>query len=594
MRVSLRTLQKRLRPLGLVTAIVALGVGCEDKKPVPATVESAAPPPAPIAKHALAELEVPADIVVFGGIEDVGKIADPLSTMASGVTRAPMQLKSQLPRLASETLGLTSADAIDFDKPVRLAVLDPKKHVRGFGVFMVHVKDEQGLVAASPPNRATNDQGNAYGWDVPGGRMYLNMVGDVAVFTMEPATFSEHQQFLKELSVASAPGGATLVAKAANVVALYSGDFETALAGLKAQAASATGPAAQGIANVVKVDEGMFALLKELDTLTLSLRPTDDGLVLGYAAKPRAGTALETTLRALKPRGDNALLARFPKSTAAYLAASLDPSSMATMRAALEWVIGLSLPPEQASQFVAVWSDMLAASTGDVVVGAYKQKDGFAIAAMSGVSDQEKARAAKSKMLEMYDDPKMKESLAKAGVKAEVKAKAYKIGDVDVSVSKSEIAHPPPGAEAALALMAPMMEAHSAITKDAAVIAYGPSAKETLTTLIDPKSQKDPPPLGLGDGPGAARAKKNGAPNAFVHAFIVAGAFTGDAGGADGGIVLTVGANDGVLEIDLDVPTAQIGPTVMALTALKTLGSMAAAGGAPTGPTAPKAQKPAR
>ncbi len=590
MRVFGRIAGPSFRSLSFaLLAATTFASACEDKKPVPVTVESAKPAPPPTPVRGLAELTAPPDVVVFGGIEDVGKLADPLSTMAASATRAPIQLRAQLPKIVAETLGLNSAEAIDFTKPVRVAILDPKKHVRGFGVFMLHVKDENALVSTTPPTRALNDQGNAYGWDIQGGRIYLNMVGDVAVFTMEPGTFGELQGFLKELAVSTAPPGATFVAPMGNVVALYKGDFDGALAALKAQQQSLTGAAAQSFANVVRVDEGMFALASELDSLTMSLRPSDDGLVLCYALAPRAGTPLEATLKSLKGKADNPLLARFPKAAAAYFTASLAPESMQSMRSALEWMLGLSLPPDQATKFVGAWSDLIAASTGDLVIGAYRREKGLAVAAMSGVSDADKARAAQAKMLAMYEDPAMKDAMEKMGVTATVKQKAYKIGDVDVSVTKSEMKAAPPGAQAALAAMSPLMEAHSAVLKDAAIIAYGTDAKDTLRTLVDPKAGKDAPELGLDKGVGVARALKNGAPNPFLHAYISPTmlAQADPAGGADAsGIVLTAGTKNGILEIDVDVPTAQIGPAVMALGALRGLGRPTDA--TPPAPPAPK------
>ena len=576
-------------PLGLTA--------CEDKKPPPVvTTESAKPAAEPIVKRPIGDLVAPPEVVLFGGIEDVAKVADPISEMAAMANPGAPKLSAQLPKIATETLGLGAPDGLDFAKPVRIAILDPKKHVRGFGVFMLHVKSEEALLATAPPTRAINDQGNAYGWDIQGGRVYLNLVGDVAVFTMEPTTFAQNQAFLKELTVATGPAGATFIARAANLVTLYGGDFEQALGAMKTQQGSLSGPAAQGLANVIRLDQGVFDAMKELDTITISLRPSEDGLVMSYGLMPRAGTPLDATFKSLKPKGDNALLARFPKNTAAYVEASLSPESLQSMKSAMTWILSLSLPPEQADRFIASWSEIVAASTGDFVVGGFKGKDGFMIGGMSGISDSAKAKAAQADMLKMYDDPAMKSALEAAGVKATVNAKAYKIGEFDVATTKSELKNMPPGAAAAAAL-SPFLETHAVVTKDAALVAYGPNAKDTLKMLVEGRAAKDAPELGLDSGPGAARAKKNGAANAFMHLYLVPSALSGGGPGDGAGILITVGAKDGLLEISLDVPTAQIAPTMMALSALRglggALGGPAAPGGpAPIEPAGPKGGAP--
>ncbi len=580
----MRVLEKSVGSVSRWVLVLALGASvfaCEEKKPSPPVASAsaeAAKPPEPIAKHALADLVSPPDVVLFGGIESLAKVGDPISDMAAVVNPGGPKLSSQIPKIAAETLGLGAADGLDLDKPIRIAILDPKKHNRGFGVFLFHVKSETTLLETAPPNKAINDQGNGYGWDIPGGRVYLNLVGDVAVFTMEPATFTQNQAFLKELSVATGPAGATFIARAANIVALYGGDMEQALASMKTQQSAQSGPAAQALGNVIRLDEGALAALKELDTVTISLRPSDDGLIMSYGLKPRSGTPLESTFKSLKPKPANALLARFPKDTPAYFAASLSPDSMQSMKSAMKWMLSLSLPPEQAERFTASWSDLVAASTGDFVVGGFKGKDGFSFGGMSGITDAAKAHSAQSAMLKMYDDPALKTALETAGVKATVKEKAYKIGEFDVSTTKSELKNMPPGAAAALSTF---LETHMMITQDAALVASGPNGKTTLEMLYGASDAKSAIELGLDRGPGALRAKKNGAADSFMQVYVVPSALSGGGIGDGAGIVMTVGAKDGLLEISLDVPTSQIAPTMMAL---RSFGGTLA-GPPPGGPT---------
>jgi hypothetical protein len=115
------------------------------------------------------------------------------------------------------------------------------------------------------------------------------------------------------------------------------------------------------------------------------------------------------------------------------------------------------------------------------------------------------------------------------------------------------------------------------------LVAYGPDGKDTLKLLFGASDPKSAVELGLDRGPGALRAKKNGAADSFMQLYVVPSALSGGGIGDGAGIVMTAGAKDGLLEVSIDVPTSQIAPTMMALAALRGFGG-ALAGPPPGGP----------
>jgi hypothetical protein len=192
-------------------------------------------------------------------------------------------------------------------------------------------------------------------------------------------------------------------------------------------------------------------------------------------------------------------------------------------------------------------------------------KDLLSLTALMGIRDAEKARKAQATLRAMYDAPDFAKMYAGMGLKLSYKNDAYKVGDVNVSTVTAELEggaaqNPVLQGNDTTALLSNLLSSHVAIGNELSVVAYGKDAKPLMEAWLGGKM-----PGGFDKAPGLQRALKSAAKGMFFIGYavpldVVQGfGITQIPGAAPGGagIALSGGAEEGVLHIVLDVPTAQ-------------------------------------
>lgn len=572
-------------------ALVALLCGCSDDKKTgdaqPGASGAAAPSgaaaAAPEAARPLAELEAPADVLVFGGADnfeqfaaDVQKLAGEVSPLAA----APLSLGPQL----QQALKLSSPDALDLTKPARFVLIDPKKNPEKPFALILGTKGKDKLVAALPPTKKENDAGNAYSWlSQTEKSVYLNFIGEHAVLTPNKDLFPATKGFLAQLIAAKLPSPVALVGSVKNAMALYATEFAQALQQAKtgiAQAAEAQGPAgaAPGMPNPAAQLAGATALIdwaagaiKEVDRVVMTGALPADGATISFHLHPNKGSELEKTIQLLGKRSFN-LLGKLPADSPAFLAMSIDPDSSGELtKRLMTWSLSLGMGGQaMPEKYLQASAEYWKATTGEMVFAAHSavQGKGLSLTGLMGLRDPDKARASTKTMAEMYKEKSVADMYKALGIQVDFKEDAYKVGDVPVMTQQVKLGK----ALAKLGPFGPMLEdllmSHVAHAKDMGVVAYGgKDGKPTIEAFLGGKVQG-----GLDQAPGAARALKNAAPGTFVLAYVSPVALVkgihlggqnplvarlGDINAGQTGLALSIGAQGGVATVTLDVPTEQ-------------------------------------
>jgi hypothetical protein len=308
--------QRSPRFLLCLLVLLGLAVGCDDaaKKPAGAkSSASAATTAAPVAGKQLIDLKAPANVVAFGGVDNLLQIVGKVQGVSGGLI-PPNALSPEVVTAGlQDMLKLTSAEAIDLAKPARFMVVDPKKHPEPLTVA-ISTKGKDKLIAALPGDKKKDDGGNAFSWPGQGGKTaYLNFIGDTAVIGSDPAGFAAHKPFLTELLNAKLPAGIAVVGSVVNMVTLYGTDIDERLKQAKAgiDQLAQGGPAGPAGAAGVKAGqvEAFAAMLdwagttvKELDKVVIETKLSTDGALLSFQLHPKKGTEVEKTFKMLPLR----------------------------------------------------------------------------------------------------------------------------------------------------------------------------------------------------------------------------------------------------------------------------------------------------
>ncbi len=186
-----------MRPLrsiaALALALVPLFTGCGDDKPQkPAE-------PAPIVYEAKAapigDLVAPAQVIAWGGADDPDKLS-------AGVTAFVQQISPLIPPaldLAKEQLrvkmALTKIDGIDWKKPARVSIFDPKGMPKAMYAVVLTLDNKDALLATLPPTKKERDEGNAITYrDDLGRTVCLNFIDRSVVVTWDKKQFTPNAE----------------------------------------------------------------------------------------------------------------------------------------------------------------------------------------------------------------------------------------------------------------------------------------------------------------------------------------------------------------------------------------------------------------
>jgi hypothetical protein len=566
----------RLQKWSRYAALAFVLAGCGDDKPKDAATASAdatsttsASAPELKAAKSLADVKMPAEVVVIGGADDPSKILDGLTKTIASVQPGGDPLNKTVADVLGETYAL-GPEAFDLSKPVQVAVFDPKKHTTDPLVVVVRVGSKEKLLAAAKGAPVPDAGDGLVGW----GSSFARVEGDVATISKDKEILKTHAPFLKELASAPSGAGATVVVPMQHIGTLYGADIEA----LTSQAKLLSPPEdAQGIEIGTKF---VTSTVKELKHLSINLKPTDDGLMLDIAAEPTALSTWRAAFQLMKAKGESKVAAKLPASSVVAASASLPPESRPLMKKYLEWV-GTMPGGGGMKGALAAWEEAWDALTGELAMVVFTHDGKPAVLAVSGVTDAAKVRDAQRKASETMVAAPPTDDLKKLKVKMSFKKAAYKVGDVEVDVTKTEFGNPPPGMEK---FMAWMGEAHAAVTPTESIVSYGPGAKAVVEAYIGGKL-----PGGLDTSPLFSRAKRGAVKDALALFAVSPNDLATMAGlpvsgKAEAPVTVSLGASDGVLHIGFELPAAQLPAIAVGFGALQSAAMESMKPGGPGGP----------
>lgn len=545
-------------------ALTIFGASCKDEAPVAEQVASASATASatapvaetPAAKKALADLTMPDEVVAVAGVDSPRVVLDALIKSIEAVEPGG---GAALEKEASAALAArydVADGTFDLDKPLSFALFDPKKHGTDPLVVVVRVGSKDKLLEGAKGDKKPDAGGGLVSW----GSNHARVVGDLAMISKEKDLLEKNDTFLRELAASSSAGAAAVVVPMQHVGALYGSD----IAALAAQAES-FGPPDQA-----ESTKKMFSLaqsaLKELDNVTLALRPTADGLSLDLSGKPTALSTWRAALAMLSAKGETKLTAKLPTDSVLFATALVPAEARPLAKKYFEWAA--SLPGGGGLDgAMAIWEQSWDAMTGELAMAVFQLNDKPVAFAISGVTDAEKVRAAQRTAAEKVVSGAQADAMKKLGMKMTYKKAAYKVGDVEVDIMKTELGPgAPPGAAA---MMSWFGETHSAVRGDEALIAYGPSAKLVLETYLSGKLAG-----GLDASPAMARAKKSSLEGALVVSAIAPNDLAAIVGlpvekRPVPPLTISLGAADGALHMLIDLPAAQLPAIAAGLGALQ-------------------------
>lgn len=511
----------------LLTALLLTGglAGCKDDAPKdgePGTQTKAAKAgegatAAPMA----ATLEAPADVVAYGGTNDLAATLDALHKLASqAVPQVPPLGAMVGPALQGE-LRLTDPSAIDTKKPIRFAVIDPKAHPRSPVIVLIGITDQAAFEKALPATgKKQNDEGNAWSYLKFEGStrpIYVNFVDGYVAISRDKALFAKGKDFLQKLAAAKMPdlGGAFI--EIDNLLAKFGPDFDAGLAQAKQMAAMAA-QTTPGGAQQTEMLNAMFDWVgqaaRETDHIRISLATEADGARIDVRFQPKKGSDLAKTIASLKGTGTPDLLAKLPADAPVFFAAALQPDAMADLagRMADTMVVGpiFGANKDKAKVYVDAMVAYSKAIDGKVVVAAHTAPEGkgLALTGLFGVKDAAAAKAAQKQLTGMYTDEAAQAYYQQSGVSVDYQPGAYEVDGVSVDIIATNLNNMPPAAAQFAGMMKELMTQHVAIGEKLGVMAYGSDGKAVVEAALGGKLGG-----GLDKAPGVQRALKHAAAN---------------------------------------------------------------------------------
>ncbi|MCC6521870.1 MAG: hypothetical protein IT373_04350 [Polyangiaceae bacterium] len=568
--------------LGLALALGASG--CKGKPDRSSAAETAlaeqradAPPTVTVGSGPLLDIVAPQDVWAYGGVDAMAALAQKLGG-ALGMPPLPSGAGAMAGALVgkpiAKKLGLTSPSGLDLARPLRFAVVDPRGGEKA--ILVVGITSRDALVQTLPAGRRENEQQNAYAYG-EGSPTYVNFVGDYAVFSRRPGTFTGLREFLGRLAGATLPAQVAVAVPLKNAFASLGPELAMALEALKrelpAQAAlggAAPGTAAKGAALATETLTWLAGAAKEVDHALLTAS-FDDGALVTLELAPKPGTALETTFKSLAGR-PHKLLAKLPADAPLFLSVAVDPQKGGDLTKRLYELVadmegdGSPRAAEFASAAMRYWN----ASTGEVAFAAHALPDGpgLAFSGIMGLRDAAEARRAKADLDKIRDDPRWQEAAAATGAKTKRHPDAFKLGGVsfdttEVEVDRDKLGGLTPGASD---MLGALMHQAAGLGEDAAYYAMGAEPQKALELLLGPKARG-----GLDRAPGVARALEHAAPGPFfvgyarvldlLKAFAPLGGGAVDPGvipATQNGLALSLGVKDGAVRAVLDLPMEQV------------------------------------
>lgn len=557
----------------LTVAAAALTGGCEDepKKKKEVVVEpqpaKEVAPSGPVEK-----LDAPDAVIVYGGVEKASDMAGHLSELLLG---SPTQGATQLEDAIGATalrMGLKDAKALDPSKPMRFAIVDPKKNDQPF-LIAVGIKSRDEFAKSLPEKHKKDDGGNAFSYTTPSMKaVFVNYVDDWAVFTGQKDVFTANKAFAVKLIGATVKSDAGIVVDVGHMTKLYGAEMTQAIADAKKMTAK-QGGALPMSGGADKMFDWLESVAKDLDKVIVTTAASKASGRLQFDLVPKAGSELEKTFKTLGPRKLEPMLGRLPADAPAALVASFDPDTATDlMRSMTAWSMQLALGQGNSDKdYSEALDGYWKGSNGEMALVAHKFEDKLRLSMLGGVRDAELVRKSMGTLRGMYGEEGFKKLYEQMSLKLKFKKDAYKVGKVSVDSVKVELIEKKdankgdPNAAlqdamgAGAGLFAELMSHDFAVADDKLISVYGAEGKKVMEAWLEGEITG-----GLDKASGVQAALKGAAPGAFflVWGSPLAVAQAMQEPGADApapttGVAISMGSTDNVVHLVLDVPGEQ-------------------------------------
>ncbi len=543
----------------LAAAFALPGCSKKDKKPDETNVPT--PTKEIVATGPLDKLTAPAEILLFGGADSPEGM---IKAFAGMMGPAGAALNPAMAAGGLEQSFKLRAGAIDFAKPVRLAVANPKAHPEPMIVAVTAKGGRAEFEKALPPDHKKDDAGNAFSYAISK-TTYVNFVDDFAVLTNDKDLFPKNRDFIKQLLGAKVDGQAAMAVSMKNITDAFGKEIDAAVEQSKhlPQREGTPGANPEQLAAIM---DGTVAFFRSMDTVAISATMPEGGAILTIDCRPKAGSDLAKEVGELHA-GKMGLLGKLPKDTAFVGTVTMDADHPSPLFSKLITFSMRSTFPAGAEKMAEAMDAWMKATTGEFTMAGYKQagSDDLTIVSLTGVRDAPTLKKAWDDLHDLYKDPKLAEGLKRLGMAVEIKKDAYKIGKVSVSTQETKLDPKSPLAAQTAKMqgfLAPFLSTHYALTDDMAIVAMGKNAKSALEAWIGGKVEG-----GFDQTPAFAKAKAHAAENAgflmwgsvrgIAAAFGAPGASALGAIG-DSGVAMSLGAKDGAVRLVFDLPADQL------------------------------------
>ena len=546
---------------GTLLLVLAQLLGCNERQ-APAPM----PPPKEVSSSGPVEgLKAPAEVLLFGGADDLAGVAQKLRAML-GPAASTIDVEGLAPALARE-LAIPDPSPLRLGDPLRFVLLDPRAHERPW-VWLIRVSSRQGLLDSLPA--ATKLAEGTYTYPGPTKKpIHLSFIDELAVFAADEAQLDSLRPFLVALAGADLGGQATMVLSVSHAFALYGKELEAAVARARqTMVAGASELSSQpGLSAAVS---SISSLGKALDQLVVRLRTEEDAVQLVCELHPLDGSDLAASLGGLAAR-KLPLLSNIPADASLALAWSIDPDQPNELtRSLTSWFLQLSLGSEIDDQQTAAMNAFWKATRGEMAFAVHPAPglEGLRISGLVGIRDGEAARKAQTTLRSAYQRPDVVKLFEQVGVEVRFEPAAFEASGVSVDRISAKLL-PQTQAKAAhdlrelgrtATIFTDLLNSHVAIGEDLGVIAYGRDGAAVVEAWL-----ADRIPGGLDQATGVRRAMDRAAPGTFMLLYaqpLTLGraweliAISGKPA-PERGVALSVGSRDGVLHLLLDVPAEQ-------------------------------------
>ncbi len=346
----------------------------------------------------VASVTFPANVLAFGGVKSMDDFTSTLTNLVGKFDeRTASMLGAQVPALMqSMLLGVKNLTWMDAKKPIRFAVLDYKQYQKPLVLVFPH-KGQAEVIAALPDSKTEAAPDNAFKYAAVGQNLFVNVVGDHVVFTMEEKAFAAAKPFVEGdlaryafTEILDIQGSGTNLQKVASAeIAKLREQLNASLQG------SQDAALLPGVDKMAQSEiQAMMDALMQIDVARLVLRFDGENATLRGSAKVAEGKSLAAFVAGMKDRKLEAYKG-LPADSWFALAMNIDPKvieDMAAMGMSV-WADLMKLEPADKAKLESLMKEGMALSTGD---GAFAiGKDGdfpFRVISIGGVKDSARAR----------------------------------------------------------------------------------------------------------------------------------------------------------------------------------------------------------